>query len=96
MQLKNIYVAGKFIIGQVGHKYVFTAHGDKFFGGEESKDYRSRVYDSPTVADLIEAAEESVDVTKDRQHIFLEGYEITADQEPQGENVGEIAILFGS
>lgn len=96
MQLKNIHVSGKFSMGVPGHKYVFTVNADKFFGGDEAQDYRSRVYENPTVADLIEAADESVNVTNDKHHIFLEDYKITADQEPQGETVGEIEIHFGS
>ncbi len=96
MQLKNIHISGKFAIGIFGHKYVFIVKADKFFGGEQAKDYRSRVYENPSVVDLIEAADESVDVTNDKRHIFLENYEITEDQEPQGEAVGEIEIQFGS
>lgn len=96
MQLKNIHVSGKFTIGIVGHKYAFTVKANKFFGGDDAQDYRSRIYENPTIADLIEAADESVDVTNDKHHIFLENYEITADQNPQGDAVGEIEIHFGS
>lgn len=94
MEFKNIHVSGKFTIGRPGNKYVFVISGNEKLGSEN---YRSRIYKSPTVADLIEAADESVDVTEDRHHIFLESYTITADQAPQGEDdVGEIEIHFGS
>lgn len=96
MQLKNIHISSKFAIGTVGHKYVFIVKADKFFGGEQARDYRSRVYENPSVADLIEAADESVDVTHDKHHIFLESYEIIEDQSPQKDAIGEIKINFGS
>ena len=64
------------------------------------RDYKSRVYFGPTVFDLISSADESVDVTRDHHHIYLEGYEVVGDQSPAGkgdiDQPGEIHIQFGS
>ena len=94
MQLRNIQLSSKFRIGERGHRYVFTARAK--VRDEEAQDYCSQIYQDPDMADLIHTADESVDVTHDHHHIFLEGFEIV-EGHPEGHpEVGKIEIRFGS
>ena len=102
MKLRNIILAMPLLeIVGVGRSrpYVFTVRAYPSVGWSHpnAHDYKSRVYWGPDVTDMIEAADESVDVTKDTHHIYLESYEIVADQSPGSiDQPGEIALRFGS
>jgi hypothetical protein len=51
------------------------ADADEFWGGKDSKPYRSKVMTNPTWADVMNCAEEQIEKTLDRQHVFVEGIE---------------------
>jgi len=52
---------------------VFIAKGDDFWGGENAKDYRSKVIEHPTYRALLGAAQASQKFTRDYHHSFIEG-----------------------
>lgn len=51
------------------------ADADEFFGGHDSKPYRSRVMASPTWGDLMRCAKQQAKKTLDEHHVFVEGIE---------------------
>ena len=51
----------------------FIQEGGSFFGDEESADYKSDVVVNPTMMDAWKAFDDSIEVTRDNHHIFLEG-----------------------
>jgi hypothetical protein len=70
---------------------VFTAKHDPFYG--PGADYRSATLHSPTWLDVVGVANESVQRTGDRHHIFLEALEDTGTRE-HGARV--FVLQFGS
>jgi len=51
----------------------FFARGDDFFGGEESRNYLSRVYNNPSWETVYKEFARSLGHTRDFHHLFLEG-----------------------
>lgn len=50
-----------------------VAHADDFFGGEESRGFRSRVLLNPTWGSLFRVLKSQMKRTRDYHHSFLEG-----------------------
>jgi hypothetical protein len=73
---KMIYSVGSGMaaIAVVGLTRV-EADADEFFGGKESRPYRSKVMASPTWGDLMKCAEAQARKTRDEHHVFVEGVE---------------------
>lgn len=53
-----------------------VAHRDDFFGGDESRSFRSRVLENPTWGTLFKVFKSQVEKTRDYHHAFLEGARI--------------------
>lgn len=53
------------------------AERDEFFGGEDSRPYRSKVFLNPTWRQLFAAAKQQQKATGDLHHDFFEGYQDT-------------------
>jgi hypothetical protein len=66
--------SGKAAFAVIGPTRV-EADADEFWGGKESKPYRSKVMASPTWGDLMKCAEEQVRKTRDEHHVYVEGVE---------------------
>ena len=60
-------------LGSVISKIRFIQAGGGFFGDEESADYKSDDITNPTMMDAWKAFDDSIEVTRDNHHIFLEG-----------------------
>ena len=65
---------------------------DEFFGGPDSKPYRSRIMASPTWGDLMKCAKEQARRTLDEHHVFVEGIEFVR----KDESVTVIRLCLGS
>lgn len=68
------------------------ADADEFFGGPDSKPYRSRVMASPTWGDLMRCAKQQAKKTLDEHHVFVEGIEFLR----KDGNVTVIRLSLGS
>jgi hypothetical protein len=69
-----------------------VAHADDFFGGEESRAFRSRVLENPTWGSLFRVFKSQIKRTRDYHHAFLEGAEVVS---MDGE-VKIVELLLGS
>lgn len=74
--VEMIYSAGSGMeaVAVVGPVRV-EADPDEFFGGPNSRPYRSAVMSSPTWGDLMRCAGEQAAKTLDEHHVFVEGIE---------------------
>lgn len=68
------------------------AEADEFFGGPDSRPYRSRVMASPTWGDLMRCAKQQAKKTLDEHHVFVEGIEFVR----KDGNVTVIRLCLGS
>jgi hypothetical protein len=55
---------------------VLIGQADEFWGGKESKDYRSPVLKNPTWLEVAIHANEMIKTTLDEHHVFLEGLSV--------------------
>jgi hypothetical protein len=69
-----------------------VAHADDFFGGEESRAFRSRVLENPTWGTLFRVFKSQMKRTRDYHHAFLEGARVVGTD---GE-VKIVELLLGS
>lgn len=53
-----------------------VAHADDFFGGDESRAFRSRVLENPTWGSLFRVFKSQMKRTRDFHHSFLEGADV--------------------
>jgi hypothetical protein len=74
-------------------KAVLIGRRDEFWGGEASRDYRSKAMTNPTWLDVVVCANAMIGVTGDEHHSFLEGVEWVG-REQYGLQVYE--LLMGS
>lgn len=81
---------------QVTGPVVFIASGDSFWGGEEAKNYRSKVIENPTYRSLMGAAKSSQARTRDYHHSFIEGAYFKGYEEIGGRQVMILQMSFGS
>lgn len=80
------YVASKSDIAIKGD-VILVGERDTFWGGKQSKEYRSGVLHNPTWGDVFEHFGRSMPVTRDLHHAFLEGvYPIRRDGKDVVEN----------
>lgn len=91
--VEMIYAAGGSLgaVAVVGAVRV-EADADEFFGGPDSKPYRSRVMPSPTWGDLMKCAKQQAKKTLDEHHVFVEGIEFLR----KDGNVTVIRLCLGS
>jgi hypothetical protein len=73
-----------------------TAEADDWFGGEDSRPYRSRLMQSPTWADLTRVAASQQKATRDLHHAFLEGAYPVGTETIKGQTVTVLRLLMGS
>ena len=76
------------------------ADRDEFFGGKDSRDYRSKVLLNPTWRQLFALAKKQQETTRDMQHDFFEGYHDTGKDDfnahPNHLPVRVIRLALGS
>jgi hypothetical protein len=65
----------------IGGPVRFRRPRDEFFGGPRSRDYESAVVESPTWLDICGLAEDSIDASRDRHHIFLENVRVVGQED---------------
>ena len=75
---------------------IVTAPADDWFGGEDSKSYRSRLLDSPTWGRLMSVAASQQKATRDYHHAFLEGAYPVGTETIKGQTVTVLRLLMGS
>lgn len=63
-----------------GRVYII-ADRNEFYGGIESKDYRSWELINPTWLDVCVCAEAAIRATNDHHHVFLEGLDLVGEEE---------------
>ena len=74
-----------------------VAYRDDFFGGEESKGYRSKILVNPTWGQLFRAFKTQMKRTKDYHHCFLEGARIVRREvDSDGVSYAIVELLTGS
>ena len=54
-------------------KVVLIAPRNEFYGGKDSRSYKSPVLENPTWLQVCVYANEMITTTKDKHHVFLEG-----------------------
>lgn len=69
-----------------------VAYRDDFFGGDESRAYRSRVLENPTWGTLFRVFKSQVKATRDYHHAFLEGARVVRREG----DVQIVELLLGS
>jgi hypothetical protein len=70
---------------------------DGFFGGSESRPYKSRILVNPTWRDLLRVAKSQQKKTKDYHHSFLEGASIVRREvDKDGVSYGVVHLQLGS
>lgn len=71
--------------------------GDEFFGGPDSKSYRSRLMVNPTWGQLLRCLTAQMRKTKDYHHCFLEGARIVRREVGKnGVSYGIVSLITGS
>lgn len=73
------------------------AEEDGFFGGAESRPYRSRILVNPTWGTLLRIARSQQKKTQDYHHSFLEGAMIVRREvDKDGVSYGVVNLILGS
>jgi len=74
-----------------------VAHRDGFFGGDDSKGYRSRIMLNPTWGQLFRCFQSQIRTTKDYHHAFLEGATVLRREvDEDGVSYAVVELLLGS
>jgi hypothetical protein len=73
-------------------KVILVGFADDYWGGNESKDYRSEVLENPTWLQVAVCANAMIKTTKDTHHCFLEGLEKHSEED----NVTVYEMSMGS
>jgi hypothetical protein len=74
-----------------------VAYADGFFGGDESRAYRSRILVNPTWGTLFGVFKSQMRKTKDYHHAFLEGARIVRREvDKDGVSYGIVELITGS
>lgn len=74
-----------------------VAYRDEFFGGDESKSYRSRILVNPTWGQLFRVFKSQMKKTRDYHHAFLEGARIVRREvDKDGVSYAVVELLTGS
>ncbi len=74
-------------------KFKFTSSKNEFFGGPNSKDYESSVIKNPRWIDIFGFANDSLDYTLDRHHVYFEWF---YDKGIVKDRVRVVRMFFGS
>jgi hypothetical protein len=78
-------------------RVVVVAYADDHFGGDESKNFRSRMLTNPTWGSLFRVFKSQMKATKDQHHCYLEGaHVIGTKQDAKGEEYQLIELVLGS
>lgn len=77
-------------------KCIVVADADTYFGGDESRNYVSRVMENPTWAKLFAHAKASQKKTRDMHHAFFEGIWHRGVMTKNNETVAVLTLCFGS
>jgi hypothetical protein len=74
-----------------------VGHRDDYFGGEESRSYRSRIMVNPTWGQLFRVFKSQMKKTRDYHHAFLEGAHIVRREvDTEGVSYAVVELLTGS
>jgi hypothetical protein len=74
-----------------------VGYADGFFGGDESREYRSRILVNPTWGTLFRVFKSQMRKTKDYHHSFLEGARIVRREvDKDGVSYGVVELSLGS
>ena len=74
-----------------------VAHADDFFGGDESKSFRSKIMTNPTWGQLFRVFKSQMKKTRDYHHAFLEGATILRREvDKDGVSYAVVELLLGS
>lgn len=74
-----------------------VGHADDFFGGKESKPYRSKIMTNPTWGQLFRVFKSQMKKTRDYHHAFLEGARIVRREvDKDGVSYAVVELLLGS
>lgn len=73
------------------------ADADDFFGGPESKPYKSHIMTNPTWGSLFRCFKAQIKTTRDYHHVFLEGARLVRREvDKNGVSYGVVELLTGS
>lgn len=105
----SVYIKGQPYVVRDGLEYtkrnvvafedrvVVEGYADEFFGGEESRPYRSRMMDRPTWGQLFRVAESQIKRTRDHHHVFLEGARVVRREvDKDGRSYAVVQLTLGS
>lgn len=74
-----------------------VGYADDFFGGKESKPYRSKIMTNPTWGQLFRVFKSQMKKTRDYHHAFLEGARIVRREvDKDGVSYAVVELLLGS
>lgn len=81
----------------IDDRVVVEAYADDFFGGPDSKPYRSRLLDRPTWGTLFRVFKSQIKKTRDHHHCFLEGARVVRREvDKHGVSFAVVELLTGS
>lgn len=105
----SVYIKGKPFIERDGCRYTkqnvvafhdrvrVVAGRDDFYGGDESRAYRSRIMTNPTWKQLLGCLSSQMEKTRDFHHQFLEGARIVRREvDKDGVSYAIVKLLTGS
>ena len=74
-----------------------VAYADEFFGGDESRSYRSRIMVNPTWGQLFRVFKAQMRKTRDYHHSFLEGARVVRREvDKDGSSYAVVELMAGS
>ncbi len=74
-----------------------VASADEFWGGPNSKPFKSKVYHKPTFGALLHALRKQIEFTGDQHHCYLESFEVVGKEiHPTIGTITLIALHCGS
>lgn len=78
-------------------RVVVEGHADDFFGGDESRGYRSRLMVNPTWGRLFRVFKTQMKHTRDYHHAFLEGARVVRREvDKDGVSYAVVELVTGS
>jgi len=74
-----------------------VGHSDAFFGGDESRGYRSKILTNPTWRTLLGCLRSQMKRTLDEHHCFLEGARVVCREvDKDGVSYAVVELITGS
>lgn len=105
----SVYVKGQPFVEKNGIRYTkqnvvafqdrvrVVGYADDFFGGDESKGYRSKILTNPTWKQLLGCLTSQMKKTRDYHHQFLEGAQIIRREvDKDGISYAVVELITGS